>query len=511
MRLEPVRSKFLWIIPLLLLFVLALPAGAFFLADRFHYPVSFAAKDFAKDDRHLRNPYIGWYQLYGYTLGAQEGFQPQEMANSLSTDRENRLALLQINLRQFQEADLDTPALQELGELLSFWATTDKSLILRFLYDWDGQATATEPRNLQQILRHMKQIAPVVNAHKEHIYIVQGLFVGNWGEMHGSVHLSPDSLRTLAATLGQNLDPSILLAVRTPALYRLVTQSGEALTAEQAYQADLQSRVSLYNDGMMASETDYGTYSEEALTASSPLESEGNRDQELAFQNIQNLYLPLGGETVKDNAYNDPKQALPYLETVRASYLNEEYDLAVLDKWKNSPSDADMGQGKSGSFYDLVQSRLGYRYFLEQARLESHGFFSSQANLRLQVKNLGFANAYRRFDCFLLLRRLGDAPRIPGRNNDSSGGSPICLPIDTDNRFWHPGSAVELTAQLPLPYLAGGQYEMYLVLRDMPHGENIRFANTEDAAYGCPIGSLIVEENALLAKAKAAWSALRRK
>ena len=83
-----------------------------------------------------------------------------------------------------------------------------------------------EPENLDIILQHMEQVGDVIREYHSCIYTLQGLFIGNWGEMNGTKYTDPDSMRELAARLADVSDASTFLSVRTPAQWRKIT--GEA-------------------------------------------------------------------------------------------------------------------------------------------------------------------------------------------------------------------------------------------------------------------------------------------
>ena len=187
----------------------------------------------------LHNPYCGWYQIYGYTLTDESQTAGQNPAWSVldtkisaavaqSESANDRLALLQINLKQFADRDLTENALAELKHILTRWEESSCSLILRFLYDWDGNAQSTEPNDISQIEKHMRQCAQILNEHKDNIYLVQGIFIGNYGEMHHSRFSSEEEQIQLFTVLRGSLDDEIYMAVRTPAQLRAVLAAEEA-------------------------------------------------------------------------------------------------------------------------------------------------------------------------------------------------------------------------------------------------------------------------------------------
>ena len=74
-----------------------------------------------------------------------------------------QVMLLEINLKEYSGTEISQKGLDELNAILDACTDAKKQLILRFLYDWDGQALSTEPANISIIQNHMKQISSIVN------------------------------------------------------------------------------------------------------------------------------------------------------------------------------------------------------------------------------------------------------------------------------------------------------------------------------------------------------------
>ena len=140
---------------------------------------------------------------------------------------------------------------------------------MRFLYDWDGQNLESEPNELSQILTHMEQVGPIVNKYASSVYIMQGIFVGNWGEMNNTTHMENGEMETLIQKLDDVIDPSIFLSVRTPAQWRTIVGEYHGTKVPRCPQpnllSSLASRLGLYNDGMLGSANDTGTYGDKQL------------------------------------------------------------------------------------------------------------------------------------------------------------------------------------------------------------------------------------------------------
>ena len=452
--------------------------------------VEYDSAEFSESAKELNNPYRGWYCLYGYRLtsgasGAVSGAAPDLPDNSatpavfgltskleLETDRDpqsNRLVLVEINLAAFRDSQIDGQGLAQIDTILSAWESTGKSIILRFLYDWDGLAKQTEPDSIDTIMQHMRDTADIVNRHSSSIYTMQGLFTGNCGEMTGSRYMSSDNIQALARCLASSTLPSIKLAVRTPAQWRTIPQ-------------DCSYRFGLFNDGITGSVYDLGTYSDR--TVISDYTSRWARADELAFQNNLCRYAPNGGEAVIDNIYNDYPNVITDLSTMGISYLNSMHDAAVLNKWKSvTYNTGDMNEAGTDkntvyngiSVYDYISLHLGYRYLVTGSRLEAVSFpedLRKMRTLTVNIRNTGFAGCYNDFDLNVTLY-----------NNENTAAA-VLNPDDFDMKSLTGGSFADVTFTFDSSQLAKGAYTAVLTCTDRMTGERIYFSNKNDSEDG---------------------------
>lgn len=452
--------------------------------------IEYDSAEFSESAKEFNNPYRGWYCLYGYRLtsggyDASSGGVTDNPDNSatpavsnltskleLETDRDpqsNRLVLVEINLAAFRDSQIDGQGLAQIDTILSAWERTGKSIILRFLYDWDGLAAQTEPDSIDTIMQHMRDTADIVNRHSGSIYTMQGLFTGNCGEMTGSRYMSSDNIQTLARCLASSTLPSIKLAVRTPAQWRTIPQ-------------DCSYRFGLFNDGITGSVYDLGTYSDRTVT--SDYTSRWTRTDELAFQNNLCRHAPNGGEAVIDNIYNDYPNVITDLSTMGISYLNSMHDAAVLNKWKSvtyntvdiSEADIDKNTVYNGiSVYDYISLHLGYRYLVTGSSLEAvrfPGALRKMRTLTVNIRNTGFAGCYNDFDLNVTLY-----------NNENTAAA-VLTPDAFDMKGLAGGSCANVTFTFDSSQLADGAYTAVLTCTDRMTGEIIYFSNANDSENG---------------------------
>ncbi len=439
-----------------------------FLGIRAFYRASYAPAVCTETASELSNPYIGWYHMYGYVLGSDTiSYLPDP--DFSSDTQESGLVLLEINLCRFSDQSLSSSALSQLDTILSAWKKNGNQIILRFLYDWDGKAKESEPQSIDQIFQHMDQTAEIVNRYTDCVFLMQGIFVGNCGEMNNSNYMSDENCAALTQHLADVIDPSIFLSVRTPVQRRRVLDSMEVPSEENAFDGSLSSRLGLYNDGMLGTANDTGTYGDTPASADA-YRSAWVREDELVFQNTLCNFVPNGGEVILDNPYNDLENAISDLTQMHVSYLNSAHDLAVLDKWKNSVYEDENSIFNGLTGYDYIGRHLGYRYVVRDTSLD-------RSSLTIQLENVGFSVGYRKMDLQLTLV--------------SDEGEIFSYPLSDDSRFWTPGNTVELSVSLPFRELEKGTYTVYFQMTDPSLQREIIPANSfSHSAYGYQIGSL---------------------
>ncbi len=426
----------------------------------------------------LSNPYTGFYTMTGIVLSDTETPSIPDALKSINTSTE--LIMLEINLRQYRDCDLSAAALQHLDDYLSGWKDSGHQLIIRFLYDWDGNNLNTEPDNIGQILTHIRQTAPVINQYKDIIYTLQGIFTGNCGEMNHSKYLDSQSMSTLMKELAADTDPSIFLSVRTPLQRRTILDSCSLPSASDAFNGTLSSRLGLFNDGMLGSANDTGTYGDGSHNTSETLAA-WSRTDEIAYQNELCNYVPNGGEVVIDNPFNDLDTAISDLASMHVSYLNKDHDLSVLDKWKQTVYSGTDSPYAGISGYDYISRHLGYRYVLTSSSCSGTSPAAKTASLSFGIKNTGFASCYRSFNLSVSI-------------TDSDGKLLDTVPVKTDSRYFYAGKTTKINVSLPVSEYGTGTFQIYLKLTDPVPDREILLASDliHQDTYGYLLGSLKV-------------------
>lgn len=436
------------------------------------FPYTYTPVEYPESARYLDNPYMGFYHIYGYTLKDEIVYaSPENVPNVPRPENrpEERLVQVQINLRAFRDRPLTDTALSQLDTILSAWCSTEYSLLLRFLYDWDGRGLDSEPEDISIILQHMEQVASVYNRYASHIFSLQGLFTGNYGEMNNTSYGSSESIQILANKLVETADSSIYLAVRTPNQWRIITGADtyEGLTSMP--NSPYLNRLGLYNDGMFGTEADTGTYTDRS------------RKEEIAFQNELCRTVPNGGEAIIENPLNDLDNAIADMRQMHVSYLNSVYDPTVLDKWKTTPY-TQPGPYENVVGYDYIRDHLGYRFVLRSTEIQPD-YALMQCVLRIAIENVGFAESYRGFSFRLTLL------------NTETGETITILP-EEDSTCLASGETTVMEIPLELETYPPGTYELYWQTLDETFNEPILYGNTQiPTDHGYLLGTMSLGES----------------
>lgn len=439
-------------------------------------PVKTECVSFTESAKELKNPNRGFYHLHGFVISDEEAGYAGLIAGRFRKETDATLTLIEINLKEYRDRPISARGLANLESLFQALSKTGKQLIVRFLYDWDGRAGETEPDSLGQILSHMRQLEPLLKKYSGSIFTLQGIFVGDCGEMHDSEFLSEEEVLALTRQLERATDENTYLALRTPAYWRRTAKVSDPAKLSRKDKI-LALRLGLYNDGMLGGSSDCGTYGDGTAEKDGPGAS-WNREEELAFQNVLCRLVPNGGEVTIDNVYNDLEPTLKDLAAMHVTYLNREHDEKVLKKWAASKvSEKGCFEGMDGLTY--VERHLGYRLVIREARL-SYNEAAGALTVAADLQNVGFAPVYKEAEAKAVLWNSASGEKLEYTFSQDvrrlAGG--------TDS-----GQRLTLWLNVPLEELEEGSWSVFLDLRDKASGQRIFFGNEQSPGrYGYRLG-----------------------
>lgn len=448
--------------------------------------------------RALKNPGCGWYHIYTFDLSKESSKE------SFYIDcEEEELVLLLIDIHAFRCCEqIPKEALEWFSSILTFFEQHDKGIILRIVYDTKGRGMENEPSSIKIVKSHMKQLGSFICEHTSEkkslpgkILVHQGLFVGSWGEMHGSKFLSEARMKELSDTFLEATKGSCPIAVRKPVqLRQLSCQKNESNT-----------NFTLFNDAIFGSETDLGTYGtirQSALPENSDKDkTPWAREDELSWQKTKLQQSFCGGEvlggmnTLSESSGNtdhptktlDWHQVVAELAKMHVSYLNSIYSKEVLDDWK---AQRIMWNGEEISEYDYIGRHIGYRFTITQVKIscvspekksQTQSDTQSQISssiVTLTIKNTGFANLCEEAVCRLILVE----------NNENIKA----FEIKSDPRTWNSITDTVIECRIPQEIWPqqSQQTKLFLQLIRKRDGRIIEWANEE---YDHKAGGVMME------------------
>ena len=457
-----------------ILFVLIITGIAAGLHDYFHWQVTFNTENFTESAEEIWNPDRGFYHIYGFLISDEPADMGEQLDRQMEKDTGHALAMVQINLREYRDREISEEGLKHIEDLFLAMSAAKKHWIVRFLYDWDGENEKYEPQSMDLVLDHMQQVGEILTRYRDSVFTLQGLFVGNWGEINGTKYADKQSLQQLAKQLVKVTEGQMYLAVRTPAHWRQIMESANAdLPTDQ--ENPLYGRLGLFNDGMLGSGNDCGTYSEKSA-AEAGVDQAWSRVEELTFQEKLCSRVPNGGEVIIDNEYNDLEHAIADLKTMHVTYLNRDYDEAVLEKWAASTvQTSDCFDGMDGLSY--IERHLGYRLVLSD--------ISMQHDFQVALKNVGFAPVYKACEPVLLVK--DETGQTIYEGTPSGDIASLAGGNDAEEKEF-------FSVSVPLRGLKDGRYSVYFAVRDPADGGFITFANEQKIEKeGYKIGTILLE------------------
>ncbi|MFF4353891.1 DUF4874 domain-containing protein [Streptomyces sp. NPDC001530] len=383
-----------------------------------------------------------------------------------------RVTQLYFYLWDYATTTIPSSALANIQKIFDGLRSKGYQAVLRFCYDDDVRSR--RPYTVQDIQRHITQLAPIVAANRDVIAVWQAGFVGAWGEWGPNYYNHqnwPDATTAIMTSLVDALPAGMDTQMRYPWLRDSITTSS------------VKSRVGLHNDFFtlgggcceyyVPSNQWWSTYLE--VTPTHTMDGEMPWDK---------------GQSADPNAWSTPIDGLnaaKRLQTLRFDTLSQVHNATVtIPAWRTTTltkaqataaklpvSDGyftdSSGNSVPRTYFDYIRDHLGYRIEVQQAR---YAKLPSGLSVQVDLVNRGFAAPKNpRVARLALLNRFGQTVST----------------VDTgaDWRTWLPGPRSEtsepaaapatqtITGTLPLP-ATPGTYFLALLL---PH------PTTSAAAY----------------------------
>lgn len=300
-------------------------------------------------------------------------------------------------------------------------------VIVRFTYSSSSSTPVFQPTK-SQILAHIRQLAPVVNANKDVIVSIQAGFIGKYGEWYytGSSEFGDGNFTVLTNTQWNNrkaimdrmissFDASIPLQVRY------------VFAKQKMYGNTFVGRIGFYNDSFLGTWGDSGTF-----VVSNSQGQPSTAD--VTYWQTNTINNPVSGETNMVNApRTDCSNAIIEMDRFNWSLINKDYFPQVITNWQTNDC------------FSTMQINLGYNFRLNSSNI-------TNGVLTLNMGNYGYANLFKNRKAFLVCKNI-------------STNINYSFEIDSDIKRCT-STSYNITTNLTTLGLPVGTYKLYLNLPD---------------------------------------------
>jgi hypothetical protein len=396
-----------------------------FLLSILFYPVLFAQNitniSYVESDEIYANPERGFsfYTKFPVTI---------ELVDSLRLENVTQINRI-YNIPQFNNSPLSTDFLNLIEADLYTARAGGVKLVIRFSYTDDPQG---DDAPLNVILAHIDQVESILMENFDVISYMEAGFIGAWGEWHSSSNNLDNTAdrSTVLFALLDALPAERAVVVRTPNYKRQIFEIDDPLNFTNAFNGSNRARTGAHNDCFLSNETDCGTYLANDI--------EGDKN----YLNLDNRFVPQGGETCAVSDYSGCSNALADLNRMHWSVLNNSYHPDVLSGWVTS------------GCMDEIKRRLGYRFLLVEGGFTNQVKPGGKFDIFLKLFNNGFASPFNPRNLEFILRNRNTHNRYR-------------MISEEDPRFWVSGDSVllNITAGI-MGMMPEGDYELLLHLAD---------------------------------------------
>jgi len=398
-----------------------------------------------------------------------------------------------------KDQDLTEDALNVLQTTFDNIRENNGFVIVRICYDpwYNGRSNVTPDH--EWVLKHVKQLAPVLSKNTDVIVAFEMGMHGAYGEMHSDTNITYDRVAEATNLMLRNTPPELKILTRTGNYSAKVLGfdnwgvdfhiDGEKFKEIAKAKGDTMYRVGMFNDGYLGTQYDYGTWGADCATSIC-------REEGVAWLEKYGINTPYGGEalTTADNyqVINTPEFLAYEGFRTHTSYLNIQWNNNLINSWKQTlfkqkDFDYDPARVDSLTGFKYINDHLGYRFVLRESWLSDTVGADGVFKAKLRIQNVGFGNLTWNAPVRLaVLEDLEgsdlemcpsptyyDLPDIDSRNIHSrtisiAGGDTV-MTFDGNNE-------IEISTKLNMR--GKGRFQVYLKIG------NVEFANREVSGMG---------------------------
>ncbi|SHI50979.1 DUF4832 domain-containing protein [Fibrobacter sp. UWP2] len=309
--------------------------------------------------------------------------------------------------------DLTEDALNVLQETFDNIRKNDGHVIVRICYDpwYNGRSNVTPDH--EWVLKHVKQLAPVLSKNTDVIVALEMGMHGAYGEMHSDTNITYDRVAEATNLMLRNTPPELKILTRTGNYSAKVLGfdnwgvdfniDGDKFKEIAKAKGDTMYRVGMFNDGYLGTQYDYGTWGADCATSIC-------REEGVAWLEKYSINTPYGGEalTTAENyqVINTPEFLAYEGFRTHTSYLNIQWNNNLIDSWKKTlfkqkDFDYDPARVDSLTGFKYINDHLGYRFVLRESWMSDTVGDDGILRAKLRIQNVGFGNLTRKMNASL--------------------------------------------------------------------------------------------------------------
>ena len=312
--------------------------------------------------------------------------------------------------------DLTEDALNVLQQTFDNIRANKGFVIVRICYDpwYNGRSNVTPDH--EWVLKHVKQLAPVLSKNTDVIVALEMGMHGAYGEMHSDTNITYDRVAETVNLMLRSTPPELKILTRTGNYSAKVLGfddwgkdfyiGGEKFEEIAKAKGDTMYRVGMFNDGYLGTQYDYGTWGADCKTSIC-------REEGVAWLEKYSINTPYGGEALTTasgyQVINTPEFLAYEGFRTHTSYLNIQWNNNLIDSWKKSHfegTDFEYDGSKVDSLtgFKYINDHLGYRFVLREVWLSDTVGADGILRAKLRIQNVGFGNLTRKMTGSLEIR-----------------------------------------------------------------------------------------------------------
>ncbi|MDD7498723.1 DUF4832 domain-containing protein [Fibrobacter sp.] len=316
--------------------------------------------------------------------------------------------------------DLTEDALNVLQQTFDNIRDFGGHVIVRVCYDpwYNGRSNVTPAH--EWVLKHVKQLAPVLSKNTDVIVALEMGMHGAYGEMHSDTSITYDRVAEAVNLMLRNAPPELKILTRTGNYSAKVLGfdnwgvdfhiDGEKFAEIAKAKGDTMYRVGMFNDGYLGTQYDYGTWGADCKTSIC-------REEGVAWLEEYGINTPYGGEALTTasgyEVINTPEFLAYEGFRTHTSYLNIQWNNNLIDSWKKTTFkqkdfDYDPARVDSLSGFKYINDHLGYRFVLRESWLSDTVGNDGILRAKLRIQNMGFGNLTRKMKASVYIHGMVD-------------------------------------------------------------------------------------------------------